>query len=131
VVACSRSGRRLFAGRWAELNRRGGGMRGRTAVIAVALSLVVLSIALLGCGSGGDPYTGKWAGSGWSFTIKPAHKGWWSIQVSTVPDAPVSYGADVNGELQTVDGFDTFRSSGGKLEFWQLGMPHTVELTKQ
>jgi len=76
---------------------------------------VLLTAILAACGTD-DPYTGTWINEGnGTFKIQKANEGWWSIDIS--PEGVHTYGAEIDGELQTMNGAITFKRSGEKLEF--------------
>ena len=109
-------------------------------VVVVAVLLVISAASFIGCGSDADPYAGTWLGptlgpspqadeSRAQLTIEPASAGWWSI------DGPGGvapfYAAEINGELQTANGRNTFKRVGNGLEVTLYpGAPATT-FTKQ
>jgi hypothetical protein len=110
---------------------RGGVVSRRIAWSVVVIALVVLAVTLAACGSN-DPFSGTWTDSASTkLVIAKANEGWWSIDNVTLGGHHLSYGADIDGELQTANGRSAFKPSGDKLE-WRLvpgGTP--VELTRQ
>ncbi len=83
--------------------------RNRCLAFAIIVG-VLLTIILAACGTD-DPYTGTWINEGkGTFKIQKANEGWWSIDIS--PEGVLTYGAEVNGELQTMNGAITFKRSG-------------------
>jgi len=86
----------------------------RWLVLAILVG-ALLAAALSACGSD-DPYSGTWTnGSKGTFKIHKANPGWWSIDIS--PEEVHTYGAEIDGQLQTMNGALTFKRSGDKLEF--------------
>ncbi|HSQ22333.1 MAG TPA: hypothetical protein VLQ52_06040 [Coriobacteriia bacterium] len=98
-------------------------------IFLVGLVAVLFAATVLACG--GDPYTGTWSGGAdtGTFKIQKANAGWWSIEMVDAP-TPLSYAAEIEGELQTANGVSAFKRSGDKLLFTVLDAP-PVELTRQ
>jgi hypothetical protein len=65
------------------------------------------------------PYSGTWTGDKGegAFTVKiqKANDGWWKLDVT--PEDIQTYGAEIDGELQTMNGGSSFKRSGDSLEF--------------
>jgi hypothetical protein len=105
-------------------------MRSRAIVSAIVVALVALTVALAACG--GDPYTGTWTSpTAGTFTIKSANEGWWSIDNGTKDMPHVFYAAEINGELQTPNGRNTFKISGDKLEVTMVPGEPATEFTRR
>ena len=88
------------------------------AIGLTAVTVFLIAATLIGCGTD-DPYTGAWVGDkgNGTYTVKiqKANEGWWKIDVA--PEGVQTYGAEINGELQTMNGTVTFKKSGDNLEF--------------
>jgi hypothetical protein len=83
-----------------------------------AVAAILIATTLIACGTD-DPYSGTWTGDKGqgTFTVKiqKANEGWWKIDVA--PEGIQTYGAVINGELQTMNGGSSFKKSGDNLEF--------------
>jgi hypothetical protein len=107
-------------------------MSRRVTMFVAVVALLVLIASLAACG--GDPYAGTWtSSSGVKLVIAKANDGWWSIDTGTKFMPQVIYVAEINGELQTENGRNTFKRSGDKLEVTLApGVPAATEFfTKQ
>ena len=64
-------------------------------------------------------FSGTWTGDKGrgTFTIKiqKANDGWWKLDMA--PGGIQTYGAEINGELQTMNGGTSYKRSGDTLEF--------------
>jgi len=92
--------------------------RGYRRIAFVLVVGVLLAVLVTACGGTDDPYSGTWTGQGngtFEVKIQKANEGWWSIYVT--PEKLHTYGAEINGELQTMNGAVTFKTSGDNLEF--------------
>jgi hypothetical protein len=103
--------------------------------IGLAVAVVVLIAATLtACGTD-DPYSGTWTGDKGSGTvtikIEKANTGWWKIDIA--PEAIQTYGAEIEGGLQTMNGGVTFKRSGDHLEETDAAHPgaEPAVLTRQ
>jgi len=106
-------------------------MSRRVTMFVAVVALLVLITSLAACG-GGDPYAGTWTSSGGvKLVIAKANDGWWSIDNGTKVMPHVIYAAEVNGELQTGNGSNTFKRSGDKLEVTPAPGAPATEFTKQ
>jgi hypothetical protein len=92
--------------------------RKRWAIGLTAVAVILMAATLIACGTD-DPYTGSWTGDKgegtFTVTIQKANEGWWKIDVA--PEGIQTYGAEINGELQTMNGGSSFKRSGDHLEF--------------
>jgi hypothetical protein len=83
-----------------------------------AVAAILIAATLTACGSD-DPYSGTWTGDKGegTFTVKiqKANDGWWKLDVT--PEDIQTYGAEIDGELQTMNGGSSFKRSGDNLEF--------------
>jgi len=83
-----------------------------------AIAVILIAATLIACGTD-DPYSGTWTGDKGrgTFTIKiqKANDGWWKLDMT--PEGIQTYGAEIDGELQTMNGGSSFKRSGDDLEF--------------
>ncbi len=82
-----------------------------------AVTVILIAATLIACGTD-DPYSGTWTGDtgGGPFTVKiqKANEGWWKIDIA--PEGIQTYGAEIDGGLQTMNGGVTYKRSGDNLE---------------
>jgi hypothetical protein len=96
------------------------------------LVAILVVVSACGCGSS-DPYTGTWRDPGDSTTtwvIAEANDGWWSINNGPAGTPHITYAAEVNGELQTTNGRNTFTPDGDKLHVSLAGGATTFDLIR-
>jgi hypothetical protein len=83
-----------------------------------AVAVVLIAATLIACGSD-DPYSGTWTGDkgkgSFTITIQKANDGWWMLDMT--PEGIQTYGAEIDGELQTMNGGTSYKRSGDNLEF--------------
>jgi hypothetical protein len=98
------------------------------------LVAVLLAVTLVACGDGGDSYAGTWRDPGNSTTtwaIAKANDGWWSIDNGPEGTPHITYAAEVNGQLETTNGRDTFTPDGDKLHVSLAGGATEFDLVRQ
>ena len=82
-----------------------------------AVAVTLIAATLIACGTD-DPYSGTWTGDTGNgpFTVKiqKANEGWWKIDIA--PEGIQTYGAEIDGGLQTMNGGVTYKRSGDTLE---------------
>ena len=82
-----------------------------------AVIVTLIAATLIACGTD-DPYSGTWTGDTGNgpFTVKiqKANEGWWKIDIA--PEGIQTYGAEIDGGLQTMNGGVTYKRSGDTLE---------------
>jgi len=82
-----------------------------------AVAVTLIAATLIACGTD-DPYSGTWTGDKGNgpFTVKiqKANEGWWKIDIA--PEGIQTYGAEIDGVLQTMNGGVTYKRSGDTLE---------------
>jgi hypothetical protein len=93
----------------------------------------VLALGVAACG-GSDPYSGTWRDPGDSTTtweIARANDGWWSIDNGGAGTPNTFYAAEIDGQLQTTNGRDTFTPDDDKLHVSLAGGATTFDLVRR